>query len=257
MQWDPATYLKFGDLRLRPGMELLQAIAARSPTRVYDLGCGPGNLTPLLTGRWPEAKIIGVDNSEEMLTKARQAAPEHRFVAGDIADWRPETPPDVIFTNAALQWLGDHDTLFPRLFETLAPGGTLAIQMPRNHMAPSHTCIADAVAASPHRAVLEPQQQHNQVATPADYYDIFAPLTDRLRIWDTEYLQVMRGDNPVADWTRGTALRPFLAALPDDAARQAFEDDYRARILEAYPKAADGATLFPFRRIFIIAETAS
>jgi trans-aconitate 2-methyltransferase len=254
MKWDPAVYLSFGDLRLRPGLELIQAVPLDKPNEICDLGCGPGNLTPFLADRWPKANIIGVDNSPEMLAKAHKAASEYEFVEADIANWQPEQPVDLIYSNAALQWLGDHETLFPQLFAQLTSGGVLAVQMPRNHSSPSHTMILETVENGPWSDNLRPLLRHNQVAAPADYYDLMAPLSDHLTIWDVDYLQIMEGENPVADWTRGTALRPFLSALGDDDERAAFESDYRDRIKAAYPKAKDGKTLFPFRRIFILAK---
>ncbi len=257
MQWDPAVYLNFGDLRLRPGLELLQAIPREEPDTVYDLGCGPGNITPYLAARWPEASIVGIDNSAEMLARAQTAAPDHAFERHDIAEWQPARPAAVIYSNAALQWLGDHETLLPRLFATLAPGGVLAIQMPRNHQSPSHTTIVDVVEAHSARERLRPLLRRNRVAEPADYYALLSPLADQLTIWDTDYLQAMEGENPVADWTRGSALRPFLTALEDDRERAEFEADYRERVRRAYPPAADGRTLFPFRRIFILATRAA
>ncbi len=253
-KWDPSIYLSFGDLRTRPGLELIQAVPLAAPETIYDLGCGPGNLTPYLAARWPDAKIIGVDSSPEMLARAHDAAPDHEFIEADIATWTPSAPANLIYSNAALQWLGDHETLFPKLFAQLLPGGVLAIQMPRNHNSPSHTSIVEAIENGDWRERLRPLLRHNQVATPTAYYNLLSPLTDRLTIWDVDYLQVMEGDNPVADWTRGTALRPFLTALTDEAERQTFESDYRGRIAAAYPKAKDGKTLFPFRRIFILAE---
>ncbi len=253
MKWDPTQYLAFGDLRLRPALDLLERIPVAAPARVVDLGCGAGNVTRFLAERWPEADITGVDNSFEMLEKARAELPDARFVAADIAGWRAEPAPDVIFTNAALQWLDDHETLFPSLVSKLAPGGRLAVQMPRNHGEASHQAMLRTVEDGPWRDRLGPVVRESPVATPERYYEILAPHCRTLDIWETIYLQQMEGDNPVKEFTKGTALRPFLDALAG-AEREAFEAAYGNRILEAYPPAADGHTLFPFRRLFIVAE---
>ncbi|MBI2467250.1 MAG: methyltransferase domain-containing protein, partial [Candidatus Rokubacteria bacterium] len=156
MPWDPAQYLKFAGHRLRPAVDLLSRIDVATPAEVYDLGAGAGNVTRLLRERWPNARITGVDESQEMLAKAAAGAPEIVWQRADLATWRPPRPADVIYSNAALHWLGDHDRLFPGLLSALAPGGVLAVQMPRNFSAPSHTAIAEAVRGGPWRTRLEP-----------------------------------------------------------------------------------------------------
>lgn len=253
MTWDPSQYLRFAAPRLRPAIDLLNRIAVEHPSTVYDLGCGAGNVTRLLAERWPSARITGVDDSEEMLASARTALPHVEWVQHSLATWQPPQPADVVYTNAALHWLGDHATLFPRLVQSVAPGGVLAVQMPRNFDAPSHTCIAETVLDGAWRARLEPLLIPPPVAGPAFYYDLLAPLTTRLDIWETEYLQVLTGRDPVKEWTKGTWLKTYLNALTPDAAR-AFEEAYAARVARAYPTRADGTTLFPFRRLFIVAE---
>lgn len=252
MPWDPAQYLKFADHRLRPALDLMARIAAPAPRAVYDLGCGTGAITRLLAERWPEARVAGVDGSEEMLAKARREVPAVAFGKADLAAWRPGEPADVLFSNAALHWLDDHAALFPRLVGLLAPDGVLAVQMPRNHAAPSHTAMAEAAAAGPWAAALAPVLRPNPVAGPEAYYDLLRPLVSELDIWETVYFQALAGENPVVEWTKGTALRPLLHALENEEQRQAFLADYSARIARAYPKRADGRTLLPFRRIFIL-----
>lgn len=255
MKWDPGQYLAFADLRLRPALDLLARIPAEAPKFVVDLGCGPGNLTPYLKARWPRARVAGVDASAEMLAKARSAVPDAEFAQADIGAWTPDAPPDVIFSNAALHWLDRHEELFPRLFGLLAPGGVLAVQMPRNHGAPSHTEIIATVEAGPWRARLEPLLRPSPTHPPAVYYDLLAPLAARLDIWETEYLQVLEGKDPVKEFTKGSALKPFLDAL-EGAERAAFEEAYAARLRAAYPPQPDGRTLFPFRRLFLVAARA-
>ncbi len=255
MKWDPAQYLAFADLRLRPALDLLARIPVEAPSLVVDLGCGPGNLTPYLQARWPQARILGVDGSAEMLTKARKAVEGAEFVQADIGAWTPDSPPDVIFSNAALHWLDAHDALFPRLLGLLAPGGVLAVQMPRNHGAPSHTEIVATVQGGPWRARLEPLLRPSPTHPPAVYYDLLAGRAGRLDVWETEYLQVLEGRDPVKEFTKGSALKPFLDAL-EGAERAAFEEAYAARLRKAYPPQADGRTLFPFRRLFLVAARA-
>jgi trans-aconitate 2-methyltransferase len=251
--WNPEQYLKFADHRLRPAVDLLGRIDAEAPSLVYDLGCGAGNVTRLLRARWPSARIVGVDSSREMLDRAAQAVPDVEWVLADLAGWRPEAPPDVIYSNAALHWLDGHDALFPRLLAALAPGGTLAVQMPRNHGAPSHTGMVAAARAGAWRDLLEPLLRESPVRPPDFYWGVLAGGAARLDVWETEYLQALRGDDPVVQWTMGTALKPLLDALAEPA-RGAFLADYARRMAAAYPRRGDGTTLFPFRRLFLVAR---
>jgi trans-aconitate 2-methyltransferase len=253
--WDPAQYLKFAGPRLRPAIDLLQRIDAESPGTVYDLGAGAGNVTRLIAARWPAARIVGIDGSAEMLAKAAAENPQIKWQQDDLAIWRPERPADVIYSNAALHWLDDHDRLFPSLFTGLAPKGVLAVQIPRNFGAPSHTLITETARSGPWRQRLERLLRPAPVAEPEFYYDLLAPLAASLDIWETEYLQVLDGENPVKEWTKGTWLTPLLAAL-DEPERSAFETAYGERVAAAYPPRGDGKTLFPFRRMFLTATAA-
>jgi trans-aconitate 2-methyltransferase len=253
MVWDPGQYLKFAGERLRPAIDLLAQIPAATPESVVDLGCGTGNLTPLLSERWPQARLTGVDGSAEMLARARSDFPQARFVSADIGEWRPEQPVDVLYSNAALHWLDAHATLIPRLFAAVKPGGWLAIQMPRNFGAPSHTCVTETIEQGPWRARLEPYLRRTPVAEPSVYWQLLQGASQTLKIWETEYLQGLKGDNPVADFVKGSWLAPFLERL-EGKEREAFEADYRARVRLAYPVQENGSTLFPFRRLFMVAQ---
>lgn len=255
MPWDPAQYLKFGDHRLRPAIDLLNRIDADQPGEVYDLGAGAGNVTRLMRARWPAARITGVDSSEAMLARAASAVPDATWQHADLAGWQPPHPADLIYSNAALHWLGAHEKLFPSLLAELRPGGTLAVQMPRNFLAPSHTAIADTARSGPWRDTLEPLLRPVPVSEPAFYFDVMAPLTANLDIWETEYLHVLEGDDPVKEWTKATWLSPLLDAL-DEPWRSQFERRYADMVAEAYPRRPDGRTLLPFRRLFIVARVA-
>ena len=251
-QWIPAQYLKFAGQRMRPAVDLLNRIEAVAPATVFDLGCGTGNVTRLLARRWPAASVIGVDGSPAMLEKARAEGGDIQWTLADLNAWAPDEPAAVLFSNAALHWLDGHAQLFPRLMGHLETGGVFAVQMPRNHGAPSHTCIIEAAEAGPWRDKLRPVLRPSPVAPPEAYYDILAPIADSLDIWETVYTHVLEGDNPVLEWTRGTALKPLLDAL-DGGERDAFLAEYTARVAAAYPRHPDGRILFPFRRLFIYA----
>ena len=250
--WDPAKYLEFAGPRLRPALDLLARVPLAWPGVVYDLGCGAGNVTRLLVERWPRAVVTGVDGSAAMLDAAQAAVPVVTWAQADLSSWRAPGPADLLFSNAALHWLDDHRGLFPRLVADLAPGGVLAVQMPRNHGAPSHSEMVAAAEVGPWRERLRPALRARPVAEPAVYHDILRPHVSQLDIWETEYLHALEGDNPVVEWTRGSALKPLMDAL-DEPERSAFLAEYAGRIARAYPRRPDGRTLLPFRRLFIVA----
>ncbi len=251
--WDPAQYLAYRDHRLRPALDLIARVPIAKAARIADLGCGPGNVTAILRARWPDAAVTGVDASPPMLERARAAAPEVDWQLADLARWTPAAPVDLLFSNAALHWLDDHAALFPRLVSHLAPGGVLAVQMPRNFSEPSHTSIYDTARQGPWRERLAPLIREQPTRAPDYYWELLAPRARALDVWETVYQQALEGDNPVADFVKGSWLGPFLEALPPGD-RAAFERDYRDRVRKAYPPRADGRTLFPFRRLFIVAS---
>ncbi|HQR10321.1 MAG TPA: methyltransferase domain-containing protein [Casimicrobiaceae bacterium] len=260
MAWQPAQYLQYAGERLRPAVDLLARVPLERPKNVVDLGCGAGNVTRLLGKRWPEARILGVDSSPEMLDEARAATANdsrYRFVAADLATWQPDAPVDLIYSNAALHWLPGHAALFARLAGMVVPGGVLAVQMPDNFRAPSHMTIADIARSERWRTRLGSIVREPPVSAPADYLSWLTPHMTGVDVWLTEYLQVLppRGDgeHPVAAWTKGTWLVPIMAAL-DEGERAEFLREYMRRLAVAYPPRDDGSTLFPFRRLFIVAN---
>lgn len=246
--WDPTQYELYADQRLRPALDLIERIQA-DPAEIWDLGCGTGTITALLAERWPQALVHGLDSSPEMLDRARRI-PGIDWVLGDIAGWLPDRPVDLIFSNATLHWLDDHPTLMPRLADHVAVGGVLAIQMPRNFGEPSHTLLAETASSADWKALVGHLVRPAPVAEPANYHRLLADRFEALDIWETTYLQVLRGENPVAEWARGTAARPFLDILDHDGA--AFMSDYTDRLRGAYPTLADGSTLLPFKRLFLV-----
>lgn len=259
--WDANLYLKFVDARLRPALDLMgrldPANAARPGHAIYDLGCGAGNISRILAEKFPGAPIIGVDSSEEMLAKARTqtADPRVTFSKGDLKHFKPDVPPAILYSNAAYQWVENHIDYFPGLLKLLPSGGQLAIQMPRNHEAPSHALMKQAAEMGPWRDKLAKVGGIRSVWDPARYYDALKPLTAELDVWETIYQQVLTGKDPVAQYTAGTGLRPYMEALTKEEGA-AFYDTYAKLLAEAYPTRADGITLFPFRRLFIVARRA-
>lgn len=252
MSWDAAQYLKFAQPRLRPALELLARVDLPAPGVVYDLGCGTGALTKIMAERWPGAAVVGIDDSADMLERATGETRNLRWLRHDIATWQPEAAPDLIYSNAALHWLPDHARLIPALVSFLAPGGVLAVQMPRNFSEPSHQAIAHSVREGPWRSRLEPMLSETPVAEPMWYLELLGPLCGEIDLWQSQYFQILRGVDPVKEWTKGTWLRPFLQALAPGE-REAFEQTYARRVAAAYPRRADGTTVLPFQRLFFVA----
>jgi len=252
MSWDPERYLHYADERGRPFVELLARVGAEQPSAVVDLGCGPGNLTRLLAERWPGATVRGIDASPEMIAAARRDVTGIDFEVGDLRDWAASAAPvDVLVSNATLQWLPDHLDLLPTLLERVRPGGWLAFQVPGNFAEPSHTLRSELAAEAPYAA------HTRDVAVPAshdpeDYLAALAPLGCEVDAWETTYLHVLTGEDPVFTWVSGTGARPTLQALPEDL-RPRFEAEFKRRLRAAYPDRGYGVVL-PFRRIFVVAR---
>jgi len=205
-----------------------------------------------LRSRWPAAAVTGVDSSEELLAVARRHHPDIAFAAGDIATWTAAEPADVVFANASLQWVGGHDALLPRLFEQVAPGGVLAVQMPRNHDFATHRLMRQVAAKGEWRHRLAGARDPSPVQPPEFYYYLLAPRSAGFTIWETNYIQVMDGVPAIIEWLHGTGLRPFLARL-NATERPVFLDRYAALLDDAYPAQTGGKILLPYPRLFFIA----
>ena len=254
MDWDPLRYLSFADERGRAFVELLTRVGAEVPTVVVDLGSGPGNFTALLAERWPEAHVIGVDSSPTMVEFAARETPGVEFILADLHTWQPTEPADVLISNATLQWVPGHFDLLERLARSVAPGGWFAFQVPGNFAEPSHTIRAELATLPDYAPYLEfAAKPHAHDA--ATYLRRLTDLGCSVDAWETTYMHVLRGRDPVFEWVSGTSARPTLDALPPDI-RPQFEDEFRARLREAYPSQG-GDVVLPFRRVFVVARVPS
>lgn len=255
MKWDPARYVQFGDYRDRPFFDLAGRIRAENPSHVVDLGCGPGNLTATLAERWPEAQVTGLDSSREMLGRAQaySALPNLHFSWGEISEWVPPARTDVVVSNAALQWVSGHVELLKKWLVALEPGAWFAMQVPGNFEAASHTLMRELAESASWAQRLAGVLRHSDaVAEPGEYLEVMLDAGWTADAWETTYYQVLQGEHPVLEWVRGAGLRPVLAALePNEAAE--FEAQYSELLDQAYP-ASEHGTIFPFRRIFVVAN---
>ena len=253
--WDPAIYLEFADERARPFGDLLVQVLADVPDRVVDLGCGPGQLTASLADRWPEASVLGIDASSEMIARAQAYAHSHlRFQVQDLRTWHPAEPVDVIVSNATLQWVPEHRRLLPGLLDALAPGGWLAFQVPANFDQPSHQLLHE-LADDPRFAPFTAGRDQPSAYDAATYLEDLSALGCAVNAWETTYLHVLTGPDPVFRWISGTGARPVLQALPKEQ-REEFVREYQHRLAAAYPEREHG-TLLPFRRVFVVARRPS
>ncbi|MCL1124378.1 methyltransferase domain-containing protein [Shewanella surugensis] len=256
--WEAGLYEKFSEHRTRPAIELLSKVTVEDPEYIADLGCGFGNVTRIMSVRWPQALFLGVDSSSDMLNAAEADGSEHmQWVNADISQWCPEKPLDLLLTNSLLHLL-PHGQLLLKLVSFIRSGGQLAVQMPDGFDAPWYQLMLDVLsnggAEGDPLGTPELQQQMAQplVMDKRQYFDLLADKTTHLDIWDTEYLQVLEGIEPVFKWVNAAGLRPIVANL-NRVETKLFLRAYRQRLLHAYPQCGDGRTLFPFKRRFIIA----
>jgi trans-aconitate 2-methyltransferase len=245
--WSARQYLKFEDERTRPPRDLLAQVPLRSARRIADLGCGPGNSTELLIERFPEAHVVGIDSSPDMLQQARERLPRRTFVQGDLSNWMPEPDTDLLFGNAVFHWVPDHPRVLARLLGSLPSGGVLAVQMPDNTKEPA-LMLMGKVAIS----LAQPSPARSDLRRPEGYYDLLRPLCEHLDIWHTHYNHIIDDHQGVVEWFKGSGMRPFLAPL-GEAGGKTFLAKYSEEIRRAYPTRFDGKVLLRFPRLFIVA----
>lgn len=253
--WDPLQYSRFERERDRAAHDLLARLPDRlSPREIWDLGCGPGQHAVELQRRYPGATVHGLDSSDAMLDAARAREPAIDWRLGDIAGWAPERPADLIWANASLHWLPDHEPLLRRLAGVLAPGGVIAVQMPMAHETRHHCLMREVAGDGPWAAALAGVGTVAPLLEPEAYYSVLAEGCEEIDIWATTYIQPLAGPDAVLEWMKGTALRPYLAALTDDVMRRAYLAALGERLSRAFPRRPDGVTLMPFPRLFLVAR---
>jgi trans-aconitate 2-methyltransferase len=251
--WDPSDYLRFADYRTRPAIDLVSRVRVAAPEIVIDLGCGPGNSTEVLRDRWPAARVLGLDSSPGMISAARESHPGQDWALGDIGAWSSDEPVDVVFSNAALQWVPDHAHLVPHLFAQVAPGGALALQIPSREYSSVQSLIDSVADDAAWVSWMEGARSALTIEEPHVYYDLLAPVARAVDMWETVYHQVMESPAAIVEWISSTGLRPYLDALDADEERRHFISLLVQRVSSCYPRRSDGMVLFPFRRLSVIA----
>ncbi len=252
--WKPELYLKFEKQRTQPAVDLAARIGLIAPKRIIDIGCGPGNSTAVLKSCWPDADITGLDSSPAMIAQAKETESAVTWVCADASGSLGALGRfDIVFSNAAIQWMPDHEALLPKLFSLLESGGTFAVQVPHTAHMPIHTALQALVKDGVWHKQLEAVTTHSTYPAPY-YYDILSTLTADIDLWETHYHHVMESHNALVQWYSSTGLRPYLNALKNEDERAAFLADFEAALRDAYPAQSDDNVLFPFVRIFFIAQ---
>ncbi|HUJ70532.1 MAG TPA: methyltransferase domain-containing protein [Syntrophorhabdales bacterium] len=255
-EWNPQQYLKFGDERTQPSIDLARRIRVDHPLSIMDLGCGPGNSTAVLRERWPDAEIIGLDSSKEMIEQAARDYPRGKWVVGDAAALAPERGYDILFSNAVLQWIPDHGRLIPRLFRLVKRGGALAVQVPADNGSPLHRALMTVSGSAKWRAFTAGCENLLLYHDAEYYYSILSPLAAVVDLWETSYYHVLSSHQDLVEWYKGTGMRPFLAALPDEEGRRQFQEEVLTAAQTSYPVQRNNKILYPFKRTFFIAYAA-
>ncbi len=249
--WDAQQYLKFSNERTQPAIDLVSRIELE-PKTILDLGCGPGNSTEVLFNRWQHASLTGLDSSSEMLQQARKAHPDWDWLEADMVSFESDIKFDLVFSNAAIQWVKNHAVLLPKLKNLVSSGGALAIQIPAHQRSHLHRAMITIAQDSQWLKYMQHAQTALSLETPQFYYDVLLPA-NKIVLWQTAYQHVMPNPEAILEWIRGTGLRPFLEALPNAKARADFEAQLLKRVRIDYPAQCDGNVLFEFNRLFMIA----
>jgi trans-aconitate 2-methyltransferase len=251
--WNPQQYLKFKNERTQPSIDLVAKIRVDSPKKIIDIGCGPGNSTQPLLSRWPKSHIVGLDSSPKMIEQAKKDFPEQKWILGDANNIDTKEKYDIVFSNAAIQFLPDQERTIPKFFSIVNENGAMAVQTPEFDTMPigrSLKKVADSKKWKEHTAGSgDVFYFHNENF----YYEILSPLAKSIEIWETSYVHVLNSHKDLIEWTNSTALRPYLDKLPNEEDKISFQNELLELLKKDYPTQKDGKVLFPFKRLFFVA----
>lgn len=253
MKWNSEQYLKFKTERTQPAVDLVNRINIINPEKILDVGCGPGNSTHVLYSKYPNAYILGVDKSEEMINKAKSEYPNLDFkicdVSGDLSQLGNDY--DIVFSNACIQWVPDHESLLKKLLNLLNRNGVLAVQIPMNFNEPIHRIVCELASSEKWKNYFAETGSFYTLGQ-SEYYDLLSGISGEFYLWETVYYHVMKSHNDILEWYRGTGLRPYLSVLPDNKKTE-FESEIMENLIQRYPKQKNGDIIFRFPRFFFIA----
>lgn len=252
-KWDSTLYSKFINERTQPAYDLASRINVANPKTIIDIGCGPGNSTLVLNKLWPDADISAFDSSDEMLKQAKEQPFKVNWFQSTVEDWNPTNKYDIIFSNAVLQWVSLHEILLPHLLDTLNDGGVLAVQMPAHYNSPLHKELINLAKIPQYKEYTESACEQLSLKPPSYYYDVLKPVSSHIEMWETQYIHIMDNVQSILEWFRGTGLRPFMEALPNNDIQVCFEKELLKKYEESYIPQKNGKVLFPFNRYFLIA----
>jgi trans-aconitate 2-methyltransferase len=252
-KWDPDSYLKYKEERTQPSYDLVARIEIANPANIIDIGCGPGNSTRALRERWPNARILGLDSSQDMIEKARNAFSQEDWILADATEWKTDEKYDIVFSNAALQWIPNHDILIPKLFDLVNNQGALAVQVPANNHSPLHKAVLRVSKREEWRESTNGCDSMLTYRNAGFYYDQLSAISVRINIWQTTYYHIMVSHQDLIDWYASTGMRPYLERFKKESERYSFREQVLEECTPHYPKQEDGKILFPFNRIFFVA----
>jgi len=253
-EWDPQQYLQFKHERTQPSIDLVARIQLDNPQSVIDIGCGPGNSTQILRKKWLRANIVGIDKSEKMIQRARQDYPDQQWMVGDASMLDTDQKYDIVFSNAVIHWIPDHDVLVRRLFQLVNSNGVLAVQVPANQESPLYKSILKVSRSNKWHAFTAGREEAITYHDAYYYYSQLASMTKEIALWETVYYHILNSHQDLIDWYKGTAMKPFLDSLPDDESRKEFEEEIMDECKTFYPSQSDGRILYPFKRLFFTAR---
>ncbi|MBN2011786.1 methyltransferase domain-containing protein [candidate division KSB1 bacterium] len=251
--WNPDLYLKFKNERAQPSIDLVSRIHTNySPTSIIDIGCGPGNSSQVLVERWPDVKVVGLDNSPSMIEKAKQDYPGQEWILADAAQFVADMKFDILFSNATIQWVPDHAELIRKFRDMLSDRGLLAVQIPLFWDMPLGKAIKQVASEARWNKLTTGVSELLTIRNPSFYYNELAKYFNSIEMWVTDYIHVMESHMAILEMISSTGLRPYLDRLENDEKRQSFENDVLAQIKINYPVQENGNVLFPFKRLFFI-----
>ena len=252
-KWDSNQYLKFNSERTQPAIDLLMKVKANNLNKIIDIGCGPGNSTAILKQYFSDADIMGVDSSVDMIENAKKTYPDDKFMLLDVQKDidQLDNNYDLIFSNACLQWISNHEVFIPQLFELLNVNGALAVQIPMNGNAPLYKVVRNIVGNSKWNIDFR-KLESNKTLEPDQYFNILSKLTDTFDIWETTYYHRMKSHDDLINWIKGTMLRPYLNQM-DVSKQMEFLSEVKEQTKEVYPIQENGEIIFHFRRFFFVA----